>query len=138
MTTSAASPGSPGVVSSSVIRPSVVRSKRGRYQATELSASSVAIRRVRGERGLRAPDSEHIEPLAAALDVLPSSLTDQSVATTTPMFRASGIGSKRDERRIEGRIEQARLAAARILDELVITPSGQRIGNGRPPKVLGA
>ena len=75
------------------------------------------------EKGLRVPDREHIEKLAAALDVLPTSLTDATVATTTPMFRAAGINSKRDERRIEGRIEQARLAASRILDEVVITPS---------------
>jgi Zn-dependent peptidase ImmA (M78 family)/DNA-binding XRE family transcriptional regulator len=75
------------------------------------------------EKGQRVPDAEHIEKLAEALDVLPTSLTDASVATTTPMFRASGVSSKRDERRIEGRIEQARLAASRILDEVVITPS---------------
>jgi Zn-dependent peptidase ImmA (M78 family) len=39
------------------------------------------------------------------------------------MIRAAGVNSKRDERRIEGRIEQARLAASRILDEVVISPS---------------
>lgn len=75
------------------------------------------------EKGQRVPDVEHIKKLAAVLDVLPMSLTDASVATTTPMFRASGVSSRRDERRIEGRIEQARLAASRILDGVVITPS---------------
>jgi Zn-dependent peptidase ImmA (M78 family)/DNA-binding transcriptional regulator YdaS (Cro superfamily) len=74
------------------------------------------------EKGLRVPDPDQIHKIAQALDVLSESLIDSSVATTTPMFRASGINSKRDERRIEGRIEQARLAASRILAEVVFQP----------------
>jgi Zn-dependent peptidase ImmA (M78 family)/DNA-binding XRE family transcriptional regulator len=75
------------------------------------------------EKGLRMPEPKHLERLASALGVLPAMLTDSRVATTIPMFRAANVGSKRDERRIEGRIEQARLAAARILDEVSVAPS---------------
>lgn len=74
------------------------------------------------EKGRRTPEPELIGQLAHALDVLPITLVDHSVATTTPMFRATGIGKKRDERRIEGRTELARLAASRILEEVDVTP----------------
>jgi Zn-dependent peptidase ImmA (M78 family)/DNA-binding XRE family transcriptional regulator len=75
------------------------------------------------EKGLRVPEPEMLERLADVLQVLPQSLTDSSVSVTTPMFRASGINSKRDERRIEGRTELARLAASRILNEVDVSPS---------------
>jgi Zn-dependent peptidase ImmA (M78 family)/DNA-binding XRE family transcriptional regulator len=75
------------------------------------------------EKGQRVPDPEMIVQIADALDVLPWSLTDATIATTTPMFRASGVSSKRDERRIEARIEQARLAASRILNSVVFNAS---------------
>jgi Zn-dependent peptidase ImmA (M78 family) len=39
------------------------------------------------------------------------------------MFRAAAVRSKGDEREVEGRLEQARLAASRILNEVVVTPS---------------
>lgn len=75
------------------------------------------------EKGQRVPEPDVLERLASALDVLPASLTDATVSTTTPMFRASGVSSKRDERRIEGRVEQARLAASRILNEVEFSAS---------------
>lgn len=74
------------------------------------------------ERGHRVPDAEIVDRIARALDVLPLTLTDHSVATTTPMFRAAGVNTKRDERLIEGRTELARLAASRILEEVDIDP----------------
>jgi Zn-dependent peptidase ImmA (M78 family)/DNA-binding XRE family transcriptional regulator len=74
------------------------------------------------EKGSRLPDADVIERISFALDVLPLTLVDSSVAATTPMFRASGIKRKGDEHRIEGRTELARLAASRILGEVDIEP----------------
>jgi Zn-dependent peptidase ImmA (M78 family)/transcriptional regulator with XRE-family HTH domain len=74
------------------------------------------------EKGHRIPEPEIVDRIATALDVLPLTLIDRSVATTTPMFRASGVNTKRDERRIEGRTELARLAASRILEEVDVDP----------------
>lgn len=75
------------------------------------------------EKGDRVPESAALERLAAALQVLPSGLTDDRVATTTPMFRAAGVKTKRDERRVEGNLELARLAAARIMESVELTPA---------------
>ncbi len=75
------------------------------------------------EKGHRVPEPELLDEIALALDVLPLTLTDRSVATTTPMFRASGVNTKRAERLIEGRTELARLAASRILEEVEIVPT---------------
>lgn len=75
------------------------------------------------ERGQRVPEPPVLDRVAEALEVFPVTLVDQSVATTTPMFRASGVSTKRDERLIEGRTELARLAASRILEEVELTPS---------------
>jgi Zn-dependent peptidase ImmA (M78 family) len=72
---------------------------------------------------LRVPEPEVLGRLAAELEVLPLTLVDQSIATTTPMFRAAGVRSKKDERRIEGRTELARLAASRILEEVEVSSS---------------
>ncbi|MFA4927650.1 MAG: XRE family transcriptional regulator [Patulibacter sp.] len=75
------------------------------------------------EKGDRVPEDAALERLAAALQVLPSGLTDDRVATTTPMFRAAGVKTKRDERRVEGNLELARLAAARIMENVELTPA---------------
>lgn len=75
------------------------------------------------EKGLRVPEPDQIEHIATAINVLPSHLTDASIAMTTPMFRAARVATKRDERRIEGRVEQARLAAARILEQVMFEAS---------------
>lgn len=75
------------------------------------------------EKGQRIPEHELLVRIAEALEVLPTTLTSAAIATTTPMFRASGVNTKRDERRIEGRIELARLAASRILEEVLVTPT---------------
>jgi Zn-dependent peptidase ImmA (M78 family)/DNA-binding XRE family transcriptional regulator len=74
------------------------------------------------EKGSRIPEEDAIERIGSALDVLPLTLTDSSVAVTTPMFRASGVKKKADEYRIEGRTELARLAASRILRDVDIEP----------------
>ncbi len=75
------------------------------------------------EKGSRIPEVNAIERIASALDVLPLTLIDSSVAATRPMFRASGIKKKGDEYRIEGRTELARQAASRILSAVDIEPS---------------
>ncbi|MEA2201763.1 MAG: hypothetical protein QOI89_2359 [Solirubrobacteraceae bacterium] len=75
------------------------------------------------EKGTRIPEGDLVERIAGALDVLPLTLVDSSVATTTPMFRASGVKKKGDEYRIEGRTELARLAASRILSAVDVEPS---------------
>lgn len=69
------------------------------------------------EKGQRVPDPETLERLAAVLEVLPLTLRDE-MSTTTPMFRAMGVNTKKDERRIEGRTELARVGASRILEEV--------------------
>jgi Zn-dependent peptidase ImmA (M78 family)/DNA-binding XRE family transcriptional regulator len=75
------------------------------------------------EKGQRVPEPEVLERLAEVLNVLPLTLIDDSMATTTPMFRATAVKTKRDERRIEGRTELARLGASRILEEVNIEPT---------------
>jgi Zn-dependent peptidase ImmA (M78 family)/transcriptional regulator with XRE-family HTH domain len=75
------------------------------------------------EKGHRVPEAEVIDRVADALAVLPLTLVDHSVATTTPMFRAAGVSTKRDEHRIEGRTELARLAASRILAGVEVAPA---------------
>lgn len=75
------------------------------------------------EKGHRVPEAEVVGRLARALDVLPLTLVDDSIATTTPMFRATGVNTKREQRRIEGQTELARLAASRILEEVEIAPT---------------
>jgi len=75
------------------------------------------------EKGNRIPEPEILARIATVLDVLPLTLVDESVATTTPMFRAAGVDTKRDERKIEGRTELARLAASRILEEVDVAPT---------------
>lgn len=77
------------------------------------------------ERGLRVPEPDVLGRLASELDVLPLTLVDDSIATTMPMFRATGINRKKDERKIEGRTELARVAASRILEEVDIAPTLQ-------------
>lgn len=75
------------------------------------------------EKGQRVPEPPVLERLAAVLDVLPLTLRDRSIASTTPMFRATGVRRKKDERRIEGRTELARLGASRILEEVNVEPT---------------
>lgn len=75
------------------------------------------------EKGQRVPEPEALERLAAVLEVLPLTLKDESIASTTPMFRATGVNRKKDERRIEGRTELARLGASRILEEVNVAPT---------------
>jgi Zn-dependent peptidase ImmA (M78 family)/DNA-binding XRE family transcriptional regulator len=88
--------------------------------ATALSVTQATVSH--WEKGQRNPEPEIVEQIAHALDILPLTLVDDSVATTTPMFRATGVNTKRDERRIEGRTELARLAASRILEEVELEP----------------
>ena len=88
--------------------------------ATELGVTQATVSH--WEKGQRIPEPEIVVQIAHALDVLPLTLIDDSIATTTPMFRAAGIDKKRDEHRIEGRTELARLAASRLLEEVELEP----------------
>lgn len=74
------------------------------------------------EKGIRTP-GDAIGELASALEVLPKTLLDSEVSTTTPMFRAAATRSKKAARKVESRIELARLAAARILEEVELSPA---------------
>lgn len=74
------------------------------------------------EKGLRQPDAEALRRLADALRVRPVMLTVDNSELTSPMFRAASIRSSKDERKIEARIEHARLAVGRILDEIELQP----------------
>jgi Zn-dependent peptidase ImmA (M78 family)/DNA-binding XRE family transcriptional regulator len=75
------------------------------------------------EKGQRIPEPEVLDRLATVLEVLPLTLRDDSIASTAPMFRATGVNRKKDERQIEGRTELARLGASRILEEVNIEPT---------------
>jgi Zn-dependent peptidase ImmA (M78 family)/DNA-binding XRE family transcriptional regulator len=100
----------------------LARRARGMSQvelAGALGVSQVSVSH--WEKGRRIPEPEVLGGLATVLGVLPLTLEDSSVATTTPMFRASGVTTKKDERRIEGRTELARLAASRILEEVEVS-----------------
>ncbi len=100
----------------------LARRAKGMMQADLAAALGVTQASVSyWERGLRVPEPDVLGRLADELDVLPLTLVDQSIATTTPMFRATGVTRKKDERRIEGRTELARLAASRILEEVEIS-----------------
>jgi Zn-dependent peptidase ImmA (M78 family)/DNA-binding XRE family transcriptional regulator len=102
----------------------LARRAKGMMQADLAAALDVTQASVsHWERGLRVPEPEMLGQLAAELEVLPLTLVDQSIATTTPMFRAAGVRRKKDERRIEGRTELARLAASRILEEVEVASS---------------
>ncbi len=89
--------------------------------ASKVGVSQVAVSH--WEKGQRVPEPEVLEQLASVLDVLPLTLTDDSIATTTPMFRATGVTTKKAERKIEGRTELARLGASRILEEVDVEPA---------------
>jgi Zn-dependent peptidase ImmA (M78 family)/DNA-binding XRE family transcriptional regulator len=100
----------------------LARRAKGMMQADLAAALGVTQASVSyWERGLRVPEPDVLARLADELDVLPLTLVDESIATTTPMFRAAGVTRKKDERRIEGRTELARLAASRILEEVEIS-----------------
>lgn len=101
----------------------LARHARGLTQtdlAAELHVSQPAVSQ--WEKGLRQPDNEALHKLAAALRVLPAMLTVDNAELTSPMFRAASIRSSKDERKVEARIEHARLAVGRILDEIELTP----------------
>lgn len=87
-------------------------------EAVEVTQAAVS----HWEKGHRIPEPDVLVRVAWALDVLPLTLTDD-IPTTTPMFRASGVKTKRAERRIEGRAELARHGASRILEEVDVEPS---------------
>lgn len=88
-------------------------------EAVEVTQATVS----HWEKGQRIPEPEVLERLASVLDVLPLTLRDESIAATAPMFRATGVNKKKDERRIEGRTELARLGASRILEEVNVEPT---------------
>jgi Zn-dependent peptidase ImmA (M78 family)/DNA-binding XRE family transcriptional regulator len=104
----------------------VTLARRAKSMTQDELARAVGVRQAavsQWEKGVRVPEIDMLPRLAAALEVLPLTLVDESVATTTPMFRASGVDRKKDEKMIEGRTELARLAASRLLAEVEVTPT---------------
>lgn len=87
--------------------------------ATKVGVTQAAVSH--WEKGHRIPEGEVLDKLASVLDVLPITLVDESIATTTPMFRATAISTKGDERKVASRTEFARLAASRILREVDVS-----------------
>lgn len=83
--------------------------------ATGLDQADVS----RWERGLRTPAADHLERLAAGLQVSASLLTSD-VRLTVPVHRTAKAQTKRSERKVNGRLELVRLAAAEILGDLNI------------------
>ena len=74
----------------------LARRARGMSQvelATALGVSQVSVSH--WEKGRRVPEPGVLGGLATVLGVLPLTLEDSSVATTTPKFRASGVTAKR-------------------------------------------
>lgn len=75
------------------------------------------------EKGIRVPDGAALERLADALEVLPATLSSTDVSFAKPMYRAAAMKSKKKARKVEGRLELARVAAARILEEVELSPA---------------
>jgi Zn-dependent peptidase ImmA (M78 family)/DNA-binding XRE family transcriptional regulator len=73
----------------------------------------------RWERGLRTPNDQQIAVLAETL-LVPAELLTSDVRFTQPVHRTHRAETKRDERKVNGRLEFARLAAARLLADINI------------------
>jgi Zn-dependent peptidase ImmA (M78 family)/DNA-binding XRE family transcriptional regulator len=73
----------------------------------------------RWERGLRTPNRDQVETLAAALKV-PTSFLLSDLRFTQPVHRTQRAETKRTERLVSGRLELARVAATRLLADINI------------------
>jgi Zn-dependent peptidase ImmA (M78 family)/DNA-binding XRE family transcriptional regulator len=74
----------------------------------------------RWERGIRIPNDEQLKILADALQVPVSMLTDEGLRFSHPVHRTQRAETKRTERKVNGRIELARIAASRLLADINI------------------
>lgn len=74
----------------------------------------------RWERGLRTPNETQVGQLAAALDLPVELLANEAIRLSRPMHRTARLQSKRVERQVDARLELARLAAARLLEDIDI------------------
>jgi Zn-dependent peptidase ImmA (M78 family)/DNA-binding XRE family transcriptional regulator len=74
----------------------------------------------RWERGIRVPNDEQLEVLAHALQIPVSMLTDEELRFSHPVHRTQRAETKRTERKVNGRIELARIAASRLLADINI------------------
>jgi Zn-dependent peptidase ImmA (M78 family)/DNA-binding XRE family transcriptional regulator len=73
----------------------------------------------RWERGLREPSSDQIKALAGVLEFAPRLLVEET-AIAVPVHRSARVESKRVQRRANGRLELARIAAERVLADIDI------------------
>jgi Zn-dependent peptidase ImmA (M78 family)/DNA-binding XRE family transcriptional regulator len=74
----------------------------------------------RWERGIRVPSDEQLEALADALQIPVSMLADEELRFSHPVHRTQRAETKRTERKVNGRIELARIAASRLLADINI------------------
>ncbi len=74
----------------------------------------------RWERGIRTPSDEQLAVLAEALQVSVSMLLDEGLRFSHPVHRTQRAETKRTERKVNGRIELARIAASRLLADVNI------------------
>jgi Zn-dependent peptidase ImmA (M78 family)/DNA-binding XRE family transcriptional regulator len=73
----------------------------------------------RWERGLRVPNDEQAEALATAL-MVPVNFLLSDLRFTQPVHRTQRAETKRTERMVSGRLELARVAATRLLEDINI------------------
>lgn len=74
----------------------------------------------RWESGVRTPSSAQLATLSAALHVPVAMLLDESLRFAHPVHRTQRAETKRTERKVNGRIELARIAASRLLADINI------------------
>lgn len=87
--------------------------------ATGLEQSDLS----RWERGVRSPNDDQVRVLADTLEVPASMLMDEGLRFSRPVHRTQRAETKRTERKVNGRIELARIAASRVLADInVDTP----------------
>jgi Zn-dependent peptidase ImmA (M78 family)/DNA-binding XRE family transcriptional regulator len=74
----------------------------------------------RWERGIRVPNNEQLRILADTLQVSVAMLTDEGLRFSHPVHRTQRAETKRTERKVNGRIELARVAGSRLLADINI------------------
>ncbi len=74
----------------------------------------------RWERGIRIPSDEQLTILADALQIPVLMLRDEELRFSHPVHRTQRAETKRTERKVNGRIELARLAASSLLADINI------------------
>lgn len=98
----------------------VAREAIGLTQAETAAKSGIDQAEIsRWERGLREPSAHQVSLLAGVLDLAPRFLVEE-MAVAVPVHRSARIESKRVQRRANGRLELARIAAEHVLADIDI------------------